>query len=352
MQPTDLSPRERTVLFHRLLNHLDASNRMIVEVAGNRWQVAVTKFRQGLKDSGLTRAVSRYLTGLFLSKDDAVTDFVENILIQGKRQDVMVSWASSAQALKEELLVIQSCLNVAGVLDDRQPLDFDLGLDIADPFLKSGGASVHCSNQNGQVELQGQVDPAKLLTGILSTQLHGRMGFTLHKNHLQGDPRLPLMAGIIALESASTGIELTCQNLTRVMGILSVNQPSQEKVHYAQDYLLPAEHYLRQVWAALKTEVEQFGRLRGSPERLHNGLLVDALLTDLLGEHPDFEGAFATLAVLEGTFSGNNLHNQRAQSVWALLSAAVYLSAQVGAAKVLAAQADYAHNLSYPRNKP
>ncbi|MDR7925609.1 hypothetical protein RIE95_01115 [Acidithiobacillus thiooxidans] len=287
-------------------------------MAGNRWQVAVTKFRQGLKDSGLTRAVSRYLTGLFLSKDDAVTDFVENVLIQGKRQDVMVSWASNAQALKEELLVIQSCLNAAGVLDERQPLagrkplDFDLGLKISDPLLKAGGASVHYSNQNGQVELQGQVDPAKLLTGILSTQLHGHLGFTLRRNHLQGDPRLPLMAGIIALESASTEIELTCQNLTRVMGMLSVNQPSQEKVHYAQDYLLPAEHYLRQVWAALKTEVEQFGMLRGSPERLHNGLLVDALLTDLLGEHPDFEGAFATLAVLEGTFSGNNLHNQRA----------------------------------------
>jgi len=232
------------------------------------------------------------------------------------------------------------------------PLDFDLGFKVSDSLMKTSGASVHYSNQSGQVELQGHVDPSKLLTGILSTQLHGRLGFTLRKNHLNGDPRLPLMAGIIALESASTKVELTCQNLTSVMGMLSVNQPSQEKVHYAQDYLLPAEHYLRRVWAALKPEVEQFGRLRGSPERLNNGLLMDALLTDLLGGHPDFEGAFATLTVLKGTFSGNNLHNERAQSVWSLLSAAVYLSAQVGAVKSLAAQADYAHNLSYPRNKP
>lgn len=331
VQPTDLSVSERRILFHRLLNHLDASNRMVAEVAGSRWQVAVTKFHQGLKDSGLTRAVSQYLTGLFLSKDDAVTDFVENVLIQGKRQDVMVSWASSAQALKEELLVIQSCLNVAGVLDDRQPLDLDLGLDVSDPLLKTMGAGVEYHNKTGQVELHGHVDPAKLLHGMLSMKLHGRLGFSLHRNHLQGDPRLPLMAGIIALESAS-GIKMDCRELSLIIGMLS-NHPTEEDIDYAQNYLQPAERYLRQVWITLKKEVEHFGH--GSPECQHSGLLVDSLLKKLLGEQPNFEGAFATLKLLGSHFSGYNIiHNERAQMVWSLLSATTYLSAQVGVAKL------------------
>lgn len=331
MQPTEITAHERTVLFHHLLNHLDASGRMVAEVAGSRWQVAVTRLRKGLKDGGLTRAVSRYWSGLFLSKDDAVTDFVQDVVILGKRQDVMVSWASSASALREELLVIQSCLNTAGILDE--PLDFDLGVDMS-LMKKTLGASVQYENKSRHVEIQADADPAKLLSGVLSLHLHGRLGFGLHKNRLQGDPRLPMMAGIIALE-AGGGMNLTCQKLADIIGMLSSRSLPDQKVDYAQSYLQPAERYLRDVFAALKPRIQALGIQRGTPPEKKNGLLVDALLIDLFGKQPDFDGAFATLKILRDTFEGVNFKDEQAQSIWTLLSAAVYLGGQIAAAKTL-----------------
>ncbi len=333
MDPTELSSQERTVLFYRLLNQLDASNRMVVEVADSRWQVAVTKFRQGLQDGGLTRAVGQYLAGLFLSKDDAVTDFVQDVTIMGKRQDVMVSWASSAAALKEELLVIQSCLNTAGLLDDRQPLDFDLGADVS-ILKKAVGAGVHYDNQTRKVELTGDADPAKLLTGILSTHLSGRLGFTLRRNHLKDDPRLPMMAGIIALEAGAGGIDLTCQNLADIMATVSTGQVHDTYVQLAMTQLAPVEQYLRDVFVALRPELERLSKIRGTVMAQNSGLALDGIL-DCLFVHPDFPGAFAGLKLLRNIFALQNLHDPQAQSVWTLLSAAVYLGAQVTAIKSL-----------------
>ena len=333
MDPVELSFKERTVLFHRLLNHLDASNRMVVEVADDRWQVAVTKFREGLKDSGLTRAVGQYLAGLFLSKDDAVTDFVQDVTIMGKRQDVMVSWASSAAALKEELLVIQSCLNTAGLLDDRQPLDFDLGADVS-VLKKTLGAGVHYDNTTRQVELTGDADPAKLLTGILSMHLSGRLGFSLRKNHLHNDPRLPMMAGIIALEAGAGGIDLTCQNLSQLMAVLTSAPSRDEYIQLVTDELEPVERYLRDVFAALRQEVEHLSKIRGTVMARNPGLAMDGIIGCLFDDR-NFAGAFAGLKLLRNIFELQNLHDPRAQSTWTLLSAAVYLGAQVTAIKSL-----------------
>lgn len=333
MKPTETFFEDRTRVFLGLLNHLDSAGRMVVDVADSRWHVAVTRFRQGLQDEGLTRAFSRYLTGLFRSKDDAITDYVQNVTILGKRQDVLVSWASSADALKEELLVIQSCLNAAGVLDDRQPLDFDLGADIS-VFKKTVGGSVQYDNLTRKVEVRGDADPGKLLAGMLSTHLTGGMRFTLRKNHLKNDPRLPMMAGIIALESMAGELDLTCNNLVKITNVLSASSVSVVDREYAQAYLQPAEQYLRNIFAALKPEVENYGLLRGTVAERKNGLLVDSLAGHLFdSQEPEFDSVFSVLNLLRNTFELQNLHDSKAQSVWTLLSAAVYLGAQVAQAK-------------------
>lgn len=333
MGPTETFAQDRTRVFLSLLNHLDASGRMVVKVADSRWHLAVTRFREGLKDSGLRRAFGQYLAGLFQSKDDAVTDFVQSVNYLGKQQDVLVSWASSAEALKEELLVIQSCLNTAGLLDDRQPLDFDLGADVS-VLKKAVGAGVHYDNTTRQVELTGDADPAKLLTGILSMHLSGRLGFSLRKNHLHNDPRLPMMAGIIALEAGAGGIDLTCQNLSHLMAVLTSAPSRDEYVQLVTDELEPVERYLRDVFAALRPEVERLSKIRGTVMARNSGLALDGVIGCLFDDR-NFAGAFAGLKLLRNIFELQNLHDPRAQSIWTLLSAAVYLGAQVTAIKSL-----------------
>ena len=284
MNPTELSPHERTAIFHKLLNHLDASQRMVVTVADTRWHVAVTRFKQGLQDGGLTRAFSRYLTGLFLRKDDAITDLVEKANLFGHEQDVLVSWATSAEALREELLVIQGCLNAAGVLDDRQPLDFDFGADFSAHAL---GAGIHYDNQTGKVDLHGDVDPGKLLAGLLSARLTGRLGFTLRKNHLKDDPRLPMMAGIIALEMM-TG--LSCTGTNDMIRSLSTSKNSKMRV-VGKQYAEQSEKQLRMICSAMKPEVERFGAIRGTVFGKNSGDIFDAILSDIF-EEQNFDGAF------------------------------------------------------------
>lgn len=337
MEPTELSAQERTLLFHRLLNHLDASNRMVVEVADSRWQVAVTKFRQGLKDQGLRRAIGQYLAGLFLSKDEAVTDFVRDVNILGKKQDVLVSWASSAQALKEELLVIQSCLNAGGMLDDRQPLDFDFGADVS-AFQKSLGASVHYDNSTRKVEVSGNVDTAQLLAGILSTHLSGsisgRFGFTLRKNHLKNDPRLSMMAGILTLEALAGEGGFTCQKLSSLMELLTRAPGQEQYIEMVKSEIDPVEPYLRSIFDILKPEIERLAKIRRTFLVENVQRTMDGI-ADCLFEQQNFAGAFAGLKVLREVFELQNLHDPQAQSIWTLLSAAVYLGGQVAAIKSL-----------------
>jgi hypothetical protein len=340
MGPTETFTQDRTRVFLSLLNHLDASGRMVVKVADSRWHLAVTRFREGLKDSGLRRAFGQYLAGLWQTKDDAVTDFVQSVNYLGKQQDVLVSWASSAEALKEELLVIQSCLNTAGLLDDWQPLDFDLGADVS-LLKKAVGGSIQYDNQTRKIELRGDADPGKLLAGILSMHLTGGMRFTLRKNHLKNDPRLSMMAGIIALEAGAGELDLTCQNLVKITNMLSASGASVVDMEYAQAYLQPAEQYLRNIFTLLKPEIEHYGILRGAVAERKNGLLVDSLMEHLFGsKKPSFDSVFSILSLLRNTFELQNLHDSKAQSIWALLSAAVYLSAQVASARQLLVKPD------------
>lgn len=330
MQPTDLDSQQRRLLFQNLMVHLGASNQMVAEVANSRWHFAVTQFRQGLENN-LVSAVGRYIAGLFVNREHAITDFVEKVNIRGRKEDVMVSWADSADALQEELLIIQSCLNAAGLLDDRQPLDFNVGLDVAVMKKNLGSAGVHYDNTTGRVDLNLEADPARLLTGILSTHLKGRISFALHKNGLDGDPRLALMAGIIALETGSHATELTCKTLSDLMDALQTRF-SANKLAYAQHYLESAERYLHQVWEALKPQIERLGVERGTVANELNGLLLDDLIHDVLGEPPDFESAFATLKLLHSAFNGRTrVHDEQVQAIWTLLTATTYLSAQVGA---------------------
>ncbi|MGK9450321.1 hypothetical protein ACSSZE_03510 [Acidithiobacillus caldus] len=333
MKPTEVLEEDRLRVFYGLLNQLDAAGRMVVEVADSRWHVAVTRFHQGLQDEGLTRAFARYVTGLFRSKDDAITDYVQSVNLMGKQQDVLVSWASGADALKEELLVIQSCLNAAGVLENRQPLDFDLGADVS-AFKKAIAGSFQYDNRTRKLEVRGDVDPGKLLAGMLSTHLTGGMRFTLRKNHLKNDPRLPMMAGIIALESMAGGLGLTCKNLMNTISILSTEKPHADFYRLAESRLAPAEQYLRGIFAALRPEIERLGVFRGTVMAENSGLALNGIL-DCLFKDIDFDGAFAGLQVLREIFELQNLHDSQAQSVWTLLSATVYLSAQVAQAKQL-----------------
>lgn len=309
--------RERTVLFHRLLNRFDASQRMIEDVTGSRLHVAITRFRQGLKDGGLTRAMGQYLTGLFLNKDDAVTDFVENVRIMGKQQDVLVSWARSADALKEELLVIQACLQAAGLLDERQPLDFKLDADWS--AMKQFGMGIHYDHATGQVQLTGDVAPQ--IPGLLSAHLKGRLGFTLHKNHLNHDPRLPFIEGIIALESAApSSIRLTCTEISNLFEVASHARETMPTIHAFVDQ---SSSYLRSVFQALQPEIDRLGQKTGTLLYQNTQAVLNDMLYCLF-DAQDFSGAFANLRLLRGAFESGN-----AQKVWALLSAAVYMSAQV-----------------------
>jgi hypothetical protein len=327
LNPTELNPHERTVIFHKLLNHLDASQRMVVTVADTRWHVAVTRFRQGWQDGGLTRAFSRYLTGLFLRKDDAITDLVEKVNLFGHEQDVLVSWTTSAEALREELLVIQGCLNAAGILDDRQPLDFDFGADFSAHAL---GAGIHYDNQTGKVDLHGDVDPGKLLAGLLSARLTGRLGFTLRKNHLKDDPRLPMMAGIIALETMTS---LSCSNMNSLMLSLSTNRDVQIR-EVGREYAENGEQQLRTIFAAIKPEVEKFGAIRGTVFGKNGGKILDSILYNIFEER-NFAGAFNSLVILHDVFKLQNEKDPLAQKVWILLSASVYLGAQISTIKSL-----------------
>lgn len=338
MGPTETFAQDRTRVFLSLLNHLDASGRMVVKVADSRWHLAVTRFREGLKDSGLRRAFGQYLAGLWQTKNDAVTDFVQSVNYLGKQQDVLVSWASSAEALKEELLVIQSCLNAAGLLDDRQPLDFDLGADVS-LLKKALGGSIQYDNQTRKIELRGDADPGKLLAGILSMHLTGGMRFTLRENHLKNDPRLPMMAGIIALEAMAGSIDLTCKNLADIMALVSADPVPDAYVQIAMTRLAPMERYLRDIFAALRPELERLSEVRGTVMAQNPGLTLDGIL-DCLFVHPNFSGAFAGLKLLRNVFELQNLHDSKAQSIWTLLSAAVYLSAQVASARQLLAKPD------------
>jgi len=329
MNPTELSPLERTAIFHKLLNHLDASQRMVVTVADTRWHVAVTRFRQGWQDGGLTRAFSRYLTGLFLSKDDAITDLVEKANLFGREQDVLVSWATSAEALREELLVIQGCLNAAGLLDERQPLDFDFGADFS--AAHTVGAGLHYDHQTGKVELRGDVDPGKLLAGILSAHLTGRWGFTLRRDHLKDDPRLPMMAGIIALE-LFTGV--TCTGMNTGARMLVNPHAGKEDVDWVSDTVEQGERKLREVFDALKPQVQALGDRRNTPEGKHSGRLMDALFRYLF-EDQAFDLAFLELETLKDVVEGQNRNAPHAQQIWTLLSASVYLGGQIARLKAL-----------------
>jgi len=329
VNPTELSPHERTAIFHKLLNHLDASQRMVVTVADTRWHVAVTRFRQGWQDGGLTRAFSRYLTGLFLSKDDAITDLVEKANLFGREQDVLVSWATSAEALREELLVIQGCLNAAGVLDDRQPLDFGFGADFS--AAHTVGAGVHYDNQTGKVELLGDVDPGKLLAGMLSAHLTGRLGFTLRRNRLKDDPRLPMMAGIIALE-LFTGV--TCSVMITGAQMLADPHAGKEDVDWVSDMAAQGEQRLRAIFDVLKPQVQALGDIRKTPEGKHSGRLMDALFRHIF-EDRAFDLAFLELKTLKDVVNGQNRDAPHARQTWTLLSAFVYLGGQVARLKAL-----------------
>jgi len=329
MNPTELSQHERTAIFHKLLNHLEASQRMVVTVADTRWHVAVTRFRQGWQDGGLTRAFSRYLTGLFLSKDDAITDLVEKANLFGREQDVLVSWATSAEALREELLVIQGCLNAAGLLDDRQPLDFDFGADFSAAHTVEAG--LHYDHQTGKVELRGDVDPGKLLAGMLSAHLTGRLGFALRRNHLKDDPRLPMMAGIIALE-LFTGV--TCTGMITGAQMLADSRVYQEDVDRVSDTVAQGERKLREVFDALKPQVQALGDIRNTPEGKRSGALMDALFRYLF-EKQAFDLAFLELKTLKDVVSGQNRDAPHAPQIWTLLSASVYLGGQVARLKAL-----------------
>jgi len=308
---------------------MDASQRMAVTVADTRWHVVVTRFRQGWQDGGLISAFSRYLTGLFLSKDDAITDLVENVNLFGREQGVLVSWATSARALREELLVIQGCLKAAGLLDDRQPMDFDFSEDFSVEHTVDAG--VHYDHQTGKLELCGDVDPGKLLAGMLSAHLTGRLGFTLRRGHLKDDPRLPMMAGIIALERF-TGV--TCAGMITVAQMLVNPHAGKEDVDLASDMAAQGEQRLQEVFDALRPKVQALGDIRKTPEGKRSGALMDALFHYLF-EKQAFDLAFLELETLKDVVSGQNQNAPHARQIWTLLSAYVYMGGRVARLQTL-----------------
>jgi hypothetical protein len=213
MLPISMPVDKRTRgLFHYLPSPQRPSNHTLVKIDNKRWHVAVTLFRRRGKDSGLIHAAGHYLSRLFITKENAITFFVENMNMRGQRRDVMLTFADNSSSLREELLVIQLCLSAAGLLDERRSLHFDLDEDFA-LFKKSLARSgITYETTIGQYEFNAERDPTRLLMKIVSNHLKSRFGFTLHKNHLNRDPRLPFIAGIIALEAGSQEVDLSCRH--------------------------------------------------------------------------------------------------------------------------------------------
>lgn len=233
------------------------TTKMMIAAKHQKWHVALSLLNPS-DDRSFVRKLADYVVRLGYPGADGTdtgSSVVENVPVQGKLSDVVVSWSHSESELKREVGNIRSCLDVLGIFDQAGQYRLE-NAHVTAKVLGFGEVSVEMDRQKRQWTAKGDLNLSSLLAmvhhlvpGLVKLQIGGAW----QKPMAETDSRDQLVGAILALQLQSHGAVPTCSEMLDLRANwYDPDYPVHAMEQRWNDTILPAKAFLAETFKALE----------------------------------------------------------------------------------------------------